>query len=319
MSTNDPPARYALLVTDNPSRARKMAGILRIGGLDSEIVESPGEIQKIIAARQERPSIFVSMDNLVDVLSVCRDQPAVDVFTILTDTNPSVFGSAARVPQMMGTIGLRDDGNIRPWELLQVARRLSGGKPPPPAAPLSWGHSWFERKLSGSKDREAIIEDVRAFCAEFQSRRQASATSQVVDELMMNAMYDAPVDGKGRERYAHKRNEAVQLETEERPTFGYGTDGSRIVLSIADPFGRLPKGAVFGGIHRGLTSGEMDTRGGGAGLGMLLIYHAAKVLFFDVTPGQRTQVTAVVELDLPPVDFRKLPGSVHFFVHRPQV
>lgn len=296
-----------------------MAGVLRIGGLPAEIVESPSEIPKVLTSRQERPSIFVSMDHLVDVLSICRDHPTTDVFTILSETNPSVFGSAAKVPQMMGVIGLRDDENVRPWELLQVARRLSLGKPPPPAAPLAWGHSWVEKKLAGSKDREALIEDVHAFCAEFQSRRQASATSQVVDELMMNAMYDAPVDAKGRERYAHKRNQAVELDSEERPTFGYGTDGTRIVLSITDPFGRLPKGAVFGGIHRGLTSGEMDTRGGGAGLGMLLIYHAAKVLFFDVIPGQRTQVTAVVELDLPPVDFRKLPGSVHFFVHRPQV
>jgi hypothetical protein len=313
--------RYALIVSKNASRARRIASVLSVGGLTSETVEEPANITKTIAARQERPSIFCSAEELNDVLAAIRDHAALDVFAIISDQEqPDVFGTAGKVPQIMGVIGLRTpDGLPRSWEILQMARRLTVGKVPPPSAPLSWGHSWYEHTLSGLKDRDELIEQVRTFCSDFQTPRQASATSQLADELMMNAMYDAPVDEHGKERYAHNRNKAIELEARERPTFGFGCDGSRIAITIADPFGRLPKGAVFGGIHRGLTTGKMDTRGGGAGLGMLLIHHAAKVLFFDVVPGRRTQVTAVIELDLSPAEFRKMPGSVHFFVHRPPV
>ena len=322
MSEDAPHAvtRYALLVSKNATRARKIASVLAVGGLNAEVVEEPGGVSKTIASHQERPSIFCTAEQLDEVLAACRDHAALDVFAITADQEPGVFGSAGKVPQVMGVIGLRTpDGLPRSWEVLQIARRLTVGKVPPPSAPLSWGHSWFEHTLAGLKDRDDLIEQVRRFCSDFQTPRQASATSQLADELMMNAMYDAPVDESGKEKYAHNRNKSIELEARERPTFGFGCDGSRIVISIADPFGRLPKGAVFGGIHRGLTTGKMDTRGGGAGLGMLLIHHAAKVLFFDVVPGRRTQVTAIVDLDVPPADFRKMPGSVHFFVHRPPV
>jgi hypothetical protein len=295
-----------------------MAAIVKVAGLEAECIEKPSEIGKAVASRPDRPSIFVPAESIGDVLGVCADHPALDIFAIAVDVDAALFGTAGKVPQIMGIIGSREPGGMpRCWELLQISKRLALGKAPPAHAVLSWGHSWLEHTLGGSRDRDELIEQVRSFCAEFQTPRQASATAQLADELMMNAMYDAPVDDKGRERYAHSRNQPVELEPRERPTFAYGTDGSRIVISISDPFGRLPKGAVFGGIHRGLTTGQMDTRGGGAGLGMLLIHHAAKVLYFDVVPGRRTQVTAVVELDISPQDFRKLPGSVHFFVHRP--
>ncbi len=312
--------RYALLVSKNPSRARKIASILGVGGLSAEVVDGPAAIGRVITARQERPSIFCFAGELNETLLACRDHPALDIFTIVGDPDANLFGVAGKVPQIMGVVGLRTpDGPPRAWEILQIARRLTVGKVPPPSAPLAWGHSWSEHTIAGLKERDELIEQVRGFCSDFQTPRQASATSQLADELMMNAMYDAPVDEQGQERYAHNRNKAIELEVRERPTFGFGCDGARIVISIANPFGRLPKGAVFGGIHRGLTTGKMDTRGGGAGLGMLLIHHAAKVLFFDVVPGRRTQVTAIVELDLPPPEFRKMPGSVHFFVHRPPV
>jgi hypothetical protein len=312
--------RYALIVSKNAARAKRIASVLSVGGMNAEIVEEPGQLGTTIAAHQGRPSIFCSADQLEEVVAATKSHAAIDIFAITSDQEPAVFGTAGDVPQVMGVVGLRaPDAVPRSWEVLQIARRLTVGKVPPPSAPLYWGHSWFEHTLTGLKDRDELIEQVRRFCCDFQTPRQASATSQLADELMMNAMYDAPVDETGKEKYAHNRNKAIDLDPRERPTFGLGCDGSRIIVSIADPFGRLPKGAVFGGIHRGLTTGKMDTRGGGAGLGMLLIHHAAKVLFFDVVPGRRTQVTAIVELDVPPQEFRKMPGSVHFFVHRPPV
>lgn len=305
--------RYALVVVDGPARARKVSCVLKRSGLPCEVLAGPDDLLPAMDRNEGRPAVFVSVPYLVNVLKICQERPSIDVFTLIAQPSATVFGSASKVSQMKGVVGLQLDETPRAWELLQVGRRLADNAGAPACAPLSWGHTWVERTLSTSEEREDLLEDVRQFCAEQQTKRQAEASAQIADELTMNAMYDAPVDDEGNTIWAHRRDERIELEPAMRPTFAYGSDGERIVLSVVDPFGRLPKRAVFGGIHRGLSSGDMDTRGGGAGIGMMLIHHSAKVLFFDVVPQVRTQATAVIELDIPPADFRKLAGSVHFF------
>jgi hypothetical protein len=87
----------------------------------------------------------------------------------------------------------------------------------------------------------------------------------------------------------------------------------RVVLSVTDPFGRLPRSKIFSGIHRGLQGGKMDTSYGGAGLGMLYIYRSTAISIFDVIPGRRTQVVGIYELDTNQREFRGLPRSVHYY------
>ena len=85
------------------------------------------------------------------------------------------------------------------------------------------------------------------------------------------------------------------------------------MISVADPFGRLRREHIFGGLARALSGGTMDTSGGGAGLGVMGMYKATTMLFFDVQPGRSTQSTAILELDVPQRELRSLPRSVHFF------
>jgi hypothetical protein len=129
----------------------------------------------------------------------------------------------------------------------------------------------------------------------------------------MNAMYDAPVDPEGRHKYAADRKAQIVLEPQEAATIRCASDGMRMVLSVTDPFGGLPRPAVFEGIARGLKGGEMDTSHGGAGLGMLYIYRSTAISIFDVVPGRKTQVTGIYELDTNQREFRNLARSIHYF------
>ncbi len=60
------------------------------------------------------------------------------------------------------------------------------------------------------------------------------------------------------------RRAHVVLEAHERATVQMGTDGTRLVLQVRDPFGGLQRRHVFDGLARGLA-GEMDKSHGGAG------------------------------------------------------
>jgi hypothetical protein len=117
----------------------------------------------------------------------------------------------------------------------------------------------------------------------------------------------------GRPKYALDRKADIRLADEERPSVRLATDGTKLVLQVRDPFGRLERKHVFEGLARGLAGGEMDSSHGGAGLGMLVCHNSSSAMFFDVARGRHTEATAVFELDMNLRELRTQAKSVHFW------
>jgi len=167
--------------------------------------------------------------------------------------------------------------------------------------------------VASSAELGGAVANVQAFTARLGlPKRVGEMFGELAHELLMNALYDAPVDGHGRARHAHDRKSAVVLGAEEAATLRVGCDGVRLVLQVTDPFGRLERGHVFGGLQRGLR-GQMDTARGGAGLGLTVCANATIALVFDVAHGRRTEVTGVFDLDKNLREFRSQAKSLHFF------
>jgi hypothetical protein len=305
-----------------PAVARKVSQILRCAELDTQIVQDLKQLGAAMAQHAiPQPKMPHAAPPLVclggaDLSAALTSPHPANFIAFVDESEPNIFSVAQKDPRVLGVLGVPVAGAApRAWELLAAASRYSRATMPIPSSTLSWGHTWHERRLRSSAERRAMVDVVERFSGELLTSRQAQGAAQLADELIMNAMYDAPLDHSGRQRYAHRRREPIELEPAESPTFGFGSDGARIVISASDPFGHLKREHVFGGIHRGLTTGSMDTSGGGAGLGMLLIHNTAKVLFVDVLQRQATQFTAVIELDVSTDKVRKQPGSVYFFNH----
>ena len=203
----------------------------------------------------------------------------------------------------------------RAWEVVMVARRLaSPGAPPPLAAYLDWGAATTDLDVRATADRDVAVARIQELVASLQvPRRVAEMFGEIAHELIMNAMYDAPVDTSGRPRYAADRKVDVRLADHERPAVRLACDGSRLVLQVRDPFGRLERRHVFDGLARGLASGELDRSHGGAGMGLVVCHNASSALFFDVARGRHTEVTAVFELDLNLRELRTQAKSLHFW------
>jgi hypothetical protein len=200
------------------------------------------------------------------------------------------------------------------WEVVMVARRLAGAAAPPLAAYLDWGSSAIDLDVRVTADRDAASARIQDFIAALGApRRVAEMFAELGHELIMNAMYDAPVDGFGRARYAADRKADLVLADHERPAVRLATDGTRVALQVRDPFGRLERRHVVDGLARGLAGGELDRSHGGAGLGMLVCHNASTALWFDVAPGQRTEVTALLELDVNLRELRTSARSLHFW------
>jgi hypothetical protein len=212
-------------------------------------------------------------------------------------------------------LGRRDfESPARSWEILMVARRFAGASSVPPiGAFLDWGFATLDLDVRSTADRDAAVVKIQEFVAALQvPKRIGEMFGELGHELIMNAMYDAPVDAQGRPKYAGDRKADVRLADNERPGVRVATDGSRLVLQVRDPFGRLERRHVFDGLARGLA-GEMDQSHGGAGLGMMVCHNSSSALFFDVVRGRSTEVTALFELDMNLRELRTQAKSLHYW------
>lgn len=215
-------------------------------------------------------------------------------------------------------IGRKDfESAPRPWEVTMLARRLvSPGSQPPFAAYLDWGAAIAELDVRTSAEVDPTIAKIQELVLSLAlPRRLAELVGELAHELIMNAMYDAPVDAEGKAKYAADRKSSVTLEEAERVLVRCGTDGTRFAISVRDPFGRLERRHVVDGLARGLAGGEQDRTHGGAGLGMLVAHNASTALVFDVARGRSTEVTALLELDLNLRELRTQARSLHVWSH----
>ena len=169
-------------------------------------------------------------------------------------------------------------------------------------------------RLRDFEGRGKAIDTILSYAEESKMRRQVrSAIGQVCEELLMNALYDAPVDDDGRPRFAHDRKSAVSLPATDAPVLRFGSDGTRLAVQVRDRFGGLRRGQIIDGLARGLAGGELDRSGGGAGLGLTVCHHSSLALFFDLGAGRHTQVTATLDLDLNLRELKTHARSLHLW------
>jgi hypothetical protein len=305
---------HVVILERNKLVGRKVARLFMAAGTSAVTIEEP-------------PALAAALDG-ADVL--CADSFDGDLVAEQIRARPGMRGVlwtaeplrrslryVVETQAIDNVVGRRDfESPPRAWEITMLARRLQGVPTPPLSAYLDWGFSAQDIEVRGSRDRDAATGKIHDFVAALGvPRRVAEMFAELGEELLMNAMYDAPVDAAGRPKYAADRKASIDLPAHDRPGLRIATDGTRLALQIRDPFGRLVLRIVFEGLARGLASGEQDRSGGGAGLGMMVCHNASSALFFDVLPNRHTEVTALFELDINLREFRTSAKSLHFWRH----
>ncbi len=118
---------------------------------------------------------------------------------------------------------------------------------------------------------------------------------QVAEEMLMNAIYDAPVDQKGASLYNHlSRKEDVQLQQSQFSKLEYGVKNQIVAVSVTDPFGGLTRDTLvdyLDSCYNGHAGEINEAEGkGGAGRGLHLIVESSDLTVFQVKRGQKTRV-----------------------------
>ncbi|MDQ3370903.1 MAG: hypothetical protein M3680_36250 [Myxococcota bacterium] len=306
---------HAVILERNKLVGRKIARLFMASGATAAAVDDPAQVAGAIAGADVLCADTFDGELVAEQV---RAQPGLRGLLWTAEPLRRSLRYLVETAGIDHVFGRRDFESVpRAWELLMVARRLViPCAPPALPAYLDWGFTALELEVRTTADRDVAVGRLQDLVAGLGlPRRLAETCGELAHELIMNAMYDAPVDAAGRPKYAGDRKSAIVLEAGERPTVRAGTDGSHLVLQVRDPFGRLERTHVVDGLARGLDAqgAQLDTSHGGAGLGMMMCHNAASALFFDVARGQHTEVTAVLELDLNQRELRTQARSLHYF------
>jgi hypothetical protein len=162
----------------------------------------------------------------------------------------------------------------------------------PPGTPVHYA------RLRDFEGRSRAIQTVLDFAEEVKMRRQVrSAIGQVCEELLMNALYDAPVDDEGRPIFAdidpHVRKD---IPTPRPVSIRYAATEHQFAIAVRDRFGRLAKNTILSYIEKCIHSpDQIDRKTYGAGLGLYLVANAAATYVVNVAHGIATEVVCTFD------------------------
>lgn len=153
-------------------------------------------------------------------------------------------------------------------------------------------------RMRDFQGRSTAIDTVLRFAEERGIRRQVrAAIGQVAEELLMNALYDAPVDERGVQIFAEvDPHDRVDSASPRPVSIRYAATEDQFVLAVRDRFGRLAKNTILDYINKCLHSAEqIDRKTYGAGLGLYLVANAAAGYIVNVAYGMATEVVCTFD------------------------
>ena len=150
-------------------------------------------------------------------------------------------------------------------------------------------------KLQITTQKQDAVEAIKNYllAAKFQSR-MATVIANAVDELLMNAMFDAPTDDLGRPLFnSTARTASIKLEGKHAVEMHVGYDGKYVAVSAVDMFGSLDKAKLLSHISKIYTEEEykVKTSVAGAGIGLATVFRSGGSFFFVSEARVRTEVT----------------------------
>ena len=178
---------------------------------------------------------------------------------------------------------------------------------------LLWGTQLHETTLTRGSQRAEVVAHLATQVRSLgQSSRVGSMAMLVADELLSNAVHNAPRDADGRHyRKDLARSEEIELDERHRVRLRWGCDARYLAIEVTDGFGSLDRDTILAALARN----DVRESGGGAGMGIALAYRSCDHLVFNLAPGTRSEIIALIDVRYPPTE-RAPASSYNVFVER---
>jgi hypothetical protein len=214
---------------------------------------------------------------------------------------------------------IADGGTPDEHELAVTSAKLHSGDIFGLEKYLAWGARVTQVEVANYIDkREALDQLARAAESVGARQRLTNRILSTADELLMNAIYDAPAASRGggarlsipdaaalRSRTADSSGPSAFLR--------FGCDGRYLALSVLDRFGALDKRAVLDAVLRARVELGRPRAQGGAGLGLYFVLSSVTRFIVNIQPGRLTEVVCLFDLRERGRDCGRWARSLHIF------
>lgn len=165
----------------------------------------------------------------------------------------------------------------------------------------------FRINFNKKEDKQRIIYESVEFFKQIRSSMALEAIYAVIEELFMNAVYDAP-------REAQKLNNSMNVKDSE---LLISHDSELIIISCMDHYGSLNIQKFLNRMQLVNNSGagesiNMDAEKGGAGIGCYILFNHCLDLIIGVNQGKATRFTCIFPFRMGQKNFSSITKSIHF-------
>ncbi|MBL0220839.1 MAG: PEGA domain-containing protein [Myxococcales bacterium] len=167
---------------------------------------------------------------------------------------------------------------------------------------ILWGTQIHSFLVGDYQEKSLCIAQISEFAELMGVRRKyRESIEQCVDEMLMNALYDAPVDEQGKQIFSEIPTKTrISLRVEQKVVVQYACDGTQFAVAVRDAFGTLERSTVLRYLHKCLhNEQQIDRKAGGAGLGLYLMTNSSTSVYFNVLPGVATEAVCTFDLETP--------------------
>ncbi|HXU70304.1 MAG TPA: hypothetical protein VN947_13300 [Polyangia bacterium] len=302
-----------LIVSSEASMRRSLKRLMTATGAVTEFVNDlsklPEDAPSLIAV-DLRSTTAPKMKDLEKVF------PEVRLIAIVGGQDFGQMVEAVRSPRCSSVITY--DEKFEPEDFIVTVTKLLHGQVFGLQKYFPWGVTLYNMEIAGYEEKVKAIDVLNAY-AELAGARGPvrDRMALVAEELMINAMYHAPVDDDGKPLYQHLPRKEMSGKTFDRGVkVACASNGQLFAVAVRDQYGSLDKETVVKflskGTQKSLTPEQKES---GAGLGLVTALKNANKLVFNLAPGMGTEVIALFDLDLLA---KGRPGvrAVHIFTER---
>jgi hypothetical protein len=305
-----------LIVSSEASMRRALKRLMTATGAVTEFVSDlskvPPEAPSLIAVDLRAPSA-PKMKELDGVF------PEVRVIAIVGAQDFGQMVECLRNPRCGSVITY--DEQFEPEDFIVTVTKLLHGQVFGLQKYFPWGVTLYNMEIASYEEKVKALDVLNAY-AELAGARGPvrDRMALVAEELMINAMYHAPVDDDGKPLYQHLPRKEMAGKHFDRPVkVACASNGQLFAVAVRDAYGSLDKDVVIKflskGTQKSLTPEQKES---GAGLGLVTALKNANKLVFILAPGNGTEVIALFDLDLLA---KGRPGvrAVHIFTERRKI
>lgn len=300
-------AGFDLVMTDDPQEARTRVlpdgRTILLVGVDNlqDVVDFKSHFGEVIGEGSGKLSPC-----FVHLIGTCGEEEISEI------SESNLFANyVLRMPDQAAEAG-RYYGRIIHQVSLKKDTELDGIVPPPGQVESV--------RLNHSSDRAKALDQIqeRLKARGDVHERVIHTIINAIDELLMNAIYDAPSDEGGDQKFRKvARTVPIDLTGKHTVELRMFLGADYLAFTVIDSFGSLKRNEVLKHVLRGyeLKKYEAGTQAG-AGIGLANTFHVGGSLLFVSELGQKTEATVVFRKTGTYKEFKKQFRFISIRTHR---